>query len=358
MLRGLYTAVSAMQTTEKKMDVTANNMANVNTTSYKKDVVITESFPDVLLQKINGKISPEHFTNKPMVIEQQGDGYQLKTESGYFTVKTELGNSYNSEIRLAVDKSGYLRTFSLDPNGNIDTSNGNLVLNSAGQQIFVGEDPFQITENGQVVVNGQSVGSIINRGYNNTIGTINGGLRLNHIEVNFSQGTLQETGNNLDIALKGTGFFKVFTPDGEMFTRSGSFTLNDNGEIITPEGYFLAGQWGSILADGQDFQLTEKGEIIVNNEVVDQIEIIDIENTKSLRKHGLGFYYPEEGTEIEEREFTGEVLQGFLEASNIDPIREMIEMINTYRAYESNQKVISSYDEILKKATNEIGRIG
>ncbi|SCY87184.1 flagellar hook-basal body protein [Alkaliphilus peptidifermentans] len=358
MLRGLYTAVSAMQTTEKKLDVSANNMANVNTTSYKKDVVISESFPEVLLQKINGKIPPEAFKAAPIEIDQQGNGFKLKAENGLFTVKTQLGNSYNSEIRLAADESGYLKTYNLDNNGNIDTTDGSMVLDSNGNSIFVGEEPFEISANGQVTVNGQATANLITRGHYNTIGTINGGLRLNHIEVDFSQGTLQETGNDLDIALKGSGFFKVLTPNGEMYTRNGNFSLNDNGEVITGEGYFLAGQWGSILVDGQDFQLTDRGEVIINNEIVDQIEIVDIENVKGLRKHGHGYFYVEEGVELQANNFSGNVIQGFLEASNVNPIKEMIDMINIYRTYESNQKVVRTYDELLQKAANEIGKIG
>ncbi|KAB3526664.1 flagellar hook-basal body protein [Alkaliphilus serpentinus] len=360
MLRGLYTAVSAMQTTEKRLDVTANNMANVNTTSFKKDVVITESFPEVLLQKINGSHLPEAFNNSTQTeVHRVEGGFQLKTEGGLFSTQNSIGVSYNREIQFAVDAEGYLRTFSRDADGQLDTSSGSLVLDTGGNSIFVGEEAFEINQQGQVIVNGQPLANLITRGHYNTIGTINGGLRLNSIATDFSQGSMEQTGNSLDLALKGDGFFKVLTPEGEeLYTRNGSFTLNANGEIITAEGLFLAGQWGSILAQDGSFQVTESGEILINGEVVDQIDILEIDNIKDLRKRGEGYFYPEEGVEIQATAFTGEVLQGFLEASNVNPIREMVDMISIYRTYESNQKVVRSYDELLQKAVNDIGRLG
>lgn len=360
MLRGLYTAASAMQTTEKKLDVAANNMANVNTTSFKKDVVISESFPEVLLQKMNGSLLPEAFNNTMNVeVNKSGDGFQLRTESGLFTSRSSVGTSYNREIQFALDSEGYLRTYSRDSDGQIDTSAGSLVLDQGGRPIFVGEEDYDVNQLGQVMVNGQAIASLITRGHINTIGTINGGLRINSIETDFSQGVLEETGNSLNLALKGQGFFKVITSEGdELYTRNGSFTLNPNGEIITEEGHFLAGQWGSILAQGGSFQISNSGQIIIDGQVEDQIEIVDIANLKDLRKLGEGYFTIAEGAELEAKPFLGEVLQGYLEGSNVNPVREMVEMINIYRTYESNQKVVRSYDELLQRAVNDIGKLG
>ncbi len=355
MLRGLYTAVSAMQTTEKKIDVTANNIANANTTSYKRDVVISETFPEVLLQKINGRLPSEAFSMAPITIEQDGEAYQLSSDRGLFTVSSPLGTSYNRDIGFALDESGYLKTYSRNGTGAVDTSQGNYVLDSNGRAIHIEGDSFEVNAAGQIVSNGQVIADLINRGTINTIGTINGGLRISKIDTDFSQGTPEETGNSLDIALQGNGFFKVLTPRGEMYTRNGNFTVNSNGEIITAEGYFLSGQFGSILAEGRDFTINEAGELILDNEVIDAIEIVDITNLSVLRKYGEGYFEMAEGTELETQAFNGKVLQGFLESSNVNTIKEMVEMINSYRNYESNQKIVKAYDDILQRAVNDIG---
>ena len=355
MLRGLYTAVSAMQVTEKKIDVTANNIANVNTTSFKKDVVISETFPEVLLQKINGKLPSEAFSMAPIDVQKDGEAYQLSSDRGLFTVKSPLGLSYNREIGFALDESGYLKTYSRNGLGDIDTSQGNLVLDSNGKAILIEGNSFEVTTAGQVVSNGQVVANLINRGTINTIGTINGGLRISKVDTDFSQGSLEETGNDLDLAIQGKGFFKVLTPKGEMYTRNGNFTINTNGEIVTAEGYYLSGEYGSILAEGRDFTLSESGALILNDQVVDRIEIVDIANLSVLRKYGEGYFQVTEGGTLETQPFNGKVLQGFLESSNVNSIKEMVEMISNFRSYESNQKIVKAYDDILQRAVNDIG---
>lgn len=360
MLRGLYTAVSAMQTTEKKIDVISNNLANVNTTSFKKDVVVSEAFPEVLLHKINGNIPSQALSANTAVEVKKGENaYQLSTQGGFFTAQTPMGISYSRETSFAVDESGYLKTYHRDNEGNVDTTYGNYILDANGKRVNVENQPFEINELGQVVANGQVLGNLVNKGGPNVIGTINGGLRINSIETNFLQGSLEETGNPLHMAIKGNGFFHVANIQGESFyTRNGTFTLNDNGEIITSEGYFLLNDKGwSIPVGGTDFQLTEKGEIIIDGVVADQIAMADITNTRALRKHGEGYYYVEKGMEIESQPFQGDILQGYLEGSNVNPIKEMVEMISSYRNYESNQKVVKAYDELLQRAVNDIGKL-
>ncbi|AKL93747.1 flagellar hook-basal body rod protein FlgF [Clostridium aceticum] len=362
MLRGLYTAVSAMQTTQKKLDVSSNNMANVNTTGFKKDVLISESFPEVLVKKINGSLPAEPYIGTLQVeVERDGEGFRLSTESGYFMAEGPLGTSHSSFTSFAVDEEGYLKTFTRDLHGRIDTREGNYILDANGNRILIEGNDIEVTQQGQVAANGQIVANLVTRPGFNTIGTINSGLRMEKIQTYFTQGTMEETGNSLDLAIEGNGFFKVNTPMGEMYTRNGNFTLDNNGEIVTKEGYHLIGQLGSILIeedfDIKDFRIGEDGAIVLNNQVIDFIDMINITNVNVLRKHGEGFYRVAEGGEIEAEPFEGRVLQGYLEASNINPVAEMVNMITVLRAYESNQKVVQAYDEILQKAVNEIGRV-
>lgn len=362
MLRGLYTAVSGMQTTQKKVDVISNNIANVNTTGFKKDVVVTESFPEVLIKKMNGNLRPEPYSRYISVdVDRDGQAINITTESGYFVSEGPMGKSYSSSSSFTIDEEGFLRTFVRDNGGEIDASKGNYILDSNGARIQVDDNNIDINNRGQVLVNGQEAADLLYRPGFDVIGTLNSGLGLNRVQTYFTQGSPEETNNTLDIAIDGQGFFKVATPLGEMYTRNGNFTLNDNGEIVTKEGYFLLGELGSIILDEefslQNFQIAEDGAIILNGEFIDQIDIVNISNLKDLRKYGEGFYQFAEGSEIQAQDFRGKVLQGFLETSNINPIDEMVDMITSLRLYESNQKVVQAYDEILQKAVNDIGRV-
>lgn len=358
MLRGLYTATSAMQTSQKKLDVSSNNMGNMNTTGFKKDVVVSEAFPEVFLHKLNGS-NPNRAVSNNLVVDvnQVDNEFNLSTTGGFFSADSVNGVSYNRSTSFTVDEEGYLRTFLRDTDGRPNPSEGNYILNQQGSRVFVGQDNFDIDNRGQVIVNGQITDQLVRVPSRSVIGTMNSGLRLDRIQTNFNGGSFEETGNQLDFAIEGKGFFQVQTPRGMMFTRDGNFTLNNNGEIVTSEGHFLIGQFGSIMLDSNDFQLGSNGEIIVDNEVVDQINLVDINNVHDLRKYGQNLYYMDESKEAEPIAFEGKVIQGFLEGSNINSIDEMVNMINILRLYESNQKVIQSYDEILHKAVNEIGRM-
>lgn len=357
MLRGLYTATSAMQTSQKRLDVSSNNMANMNTTGFKKDVVVTEAFPEVFIHKLNGSFPNKPLANQLFVeVKKMGDEFSLSTSSGFFSAESLGGVSFSRSTTFTVDGEGYLRTFLRDANGNPNTSEGNYILNKEGNRVFVGQGNFDINDKGQISVNGQVGDQLLTIPKRSVIGTMNSGLRLDRIQTKFTQGTLEETGNQLDIGIEGKGFLQIQTPRGVMFTRDGNLSLNDNGELVTSEGYYLMGQFGSILLDSDNFQLGENGEIIVDGQVIDQISLVNISNVHDLRKYGENLYYMESGMELESEEFDGKVLQGFLEGSNINTIEEMVNMINILRLYESNQKVIRSYDEILQKAANEIGK--
>lgn len=362
MLRGLYTAVSAMQTTQKKLDVVSNNMANINTTAFKKDVVVTEAFPEVLIQKINGHQQTEpYLRNISVETERDGEALKVSTESGYFVAESPLGRSYSSYTSFALDEEGYLRTFVRDTEGRIDASEGNYILDTNGNRIQVDGNDIDVNQQGQVVVNGQMVANLLYRPGFNTIGTINSGLRLEKMQTNFTQGSFEETGNPLDLGIEGNGFFRINTPQGEMYTRNGNFTLNANGEIVTKEGYPLMGQYGSIMIEGEfqtaDFRIAEDGAVILKGEFIDQIDVLNITNVNELRKYGEGYYQIAEGSEVKTEAFQGKIMQGYLETSNINAIEEMVDMISILRLYEANQKVVQAYDEILQKAVNEIGRV-
>ncbi|ABR46599.1 flagellar basal body rod protein [Alkaliphilus metalliredigens QYMF] len=363
MFRGLYTATSGMQTAQRKLDVTSNNIANINTTGFKKDVVAAESFPEVLIRKINHDIRPRPFNlNSGVEVTREGEALGLSTDAGFFRVETDQGISHNREASFAPDEDGFLRTYRRDLNGEIDASRGNYLLDATGQRVQVDNGNLEVNNQGQLTFGGGAT-NLLYRPLGHVLGTMNSGVRIQKIETNFAQGAVAETANPLDVALNGQGFFRILTPNGEMYTRNGNFTMSNEGQLVTTEGHEVEGNAGAItfneaqLMAAENIQITDKGEILLDGVVVDQIQIVNINNVKDLRKHGQSYYYGEEGFELELAPFEGEVLQGYLEESNINSIQEMVEMISTFRDYEANQKVVQAYDEILQKAVGEIGKL-
>ncbi|HZK57134.1 MAG TPA: flagellar hook-basal body complex protein [Clostridia bacterium] len=358
MFRGLYTATSGMQTSQKRLDIASNNMANVNTTGFKKDIMVSEAFPEVLIKKINGQLPTKPVkTSGSLEINRDGEGFNVTTERGFFIIDSPMGTSYNRELNFAVDENGYLRTYGRDLEGRIDTSEGNFVLDRQNNRIQVENNNIDINPQGQLTADGAVIADLIYKPNFGVIGTINSGRRFERTHTDFNQGTPEETGNTLDFAISGRGFFRVAFPEGEMYTRNGSFYLNANREVVTDEGYQLLGRNGNIVLDGDDFRFGSNGEIIMDGEAINQIDIINILNVNDLDKYGQSYYILKENAEIEDAPFEGEILQGFLEGSNINPISEMVNMINIMRAYESNSKVVKAYDEILQKAVTEVGKL-
>jgi flagellar basal-body rod protein FlgF len=176
--------------------------------------------------------------------------------------------------------------------------------------------------------------------------------------TNYEQGHLKETGNVLDIALDGEGFFSIQTPQGIQYTRKGNFELNANGTLVTLEGYPVLGKGGrEIQISGHEVVVDSSGAIIVDGAEVDALQIVDFLNKKGLLKIGDSLYSPidpnDQGMPAEKIL----VQQGFIEGSNVDSIKVMTEMIDVIRGYESYLKVIQSMNENNGKAVNELGKL-
>ncbi|MGF7057734.1 flagellar hook-basal body complex protein [Brassicibacter mesophilus] len=357
MNNSLYIAASALRTNQQTIDVISNNLANTNTTGYKKDLVISEAFPEVLLSKINDRIDMDnHRPFKGINVEQNEDIFSLSTDSGYFKVKTPAGNGYSRSLQFTVDDNGYLKTFYRTIDDDIKSDGENFVLGKNGP-IRVEDKNIEIDAQGNVISNGQIIDNLMIFPPFSVIGTTSGGVRLDRISTDFTEGTTLETGNSLDFALRGDGFFKVQTDNGEMYTRDGSFSLNNRGELVTKEGYFVLGKYGSIVLDDNSFTISSNGDIIKEGQVVDSLDIVQIGNKEYLRKQGNNLYKMLDNVEPEENQFDGQVLRGYLESTNVDTIKEMVNMITALRSYESSQRVIKSQDELLGKVVNELGRV-
>jgi flagellar basal-body rod protein FlgG len=175
--------------------------------------------------------------------------------------------------------------------------------------------------------------------------------------TNFEQGHLKGTGNALDVALSGEGFFSVKTPNGIQYTRKGNFVLNSSGTLITQEGYPVLSKGGSeIQISGKEVVVASNGEIIVDGVEVDSLNVVDFANKKGLLKKGDSLYSPEDPNDQGAPAEETLVEQGFIESSNVDSIKAMTEMIDVIRGYESYQKILQSMNET-NSQTNEIGKL-
>ena len=335
MNRGLYIGASALIANQKRLDVLSNNLSNVNTSGYKKDIVLEESFPEVLLKKINDLPGNKIAGGNGVTVEKDGQVYTAHTDNGYFMVKTPMGTSYQKDIEYIVDGEGNLSTFYKNNKGEYKTDGENYIVGQGGNPTVYTPSP-------------------------SVIGTMGAGAKFHKIITDFSQGDMVETGGNLDISLKGPGFFKVEGQNGEVFyTRDGSFSVNNQGELVTLEGHRVLGKNGGPITIGEnsDIKVTKGGQVISGGEALGTLDIVDLDNEEYLRKIGNNLYKMIDGVGGEEIPFNGQVLQGYLESSNIDSIKELVEMITLMRNFESCQKVIRVQDEMLEKSANEIGRV-
>lgn len=282
MLRGLYTGASGMVVQMHKMDTIANNMANVDTTGYKRDTAIMKAFPQMLIRR-------------------------------------------------------------LDDNG-------------------VYKFPFGSADTAPVV------------------GQLGTGAELNEVYTVFTEGPLKQTGNSFDLAIEGHGFFSVQTPQGVRYTRNGTFLINKDGMLVDSQGDAVLGDKGPIFLKKNNFIVDQNGKIYQNadfagdphrlvspnentwknTQLVDTLKIVDFNDRRYLKKQGNSYW--------KETDFSGppkavglgattKIEQGFLETSNVNPVTEMVQMIQVNRAYEANQKTIQEQDSLAGKLINDAVKV-
>jgi len=189
------------------------------------------------------------------------------------------------------------------------------------------------------------------------------GSKLAAVSKLFTQGDFQQTGNELDMAIQGKGFFQIRRVDGEIaYTRQGTFRLDNNGQLVTADGEPLDPPI-NIPSDAELISIEQSGEVsviqpgIVTPSVVGRIELANFINPAGLISIGKGLYKETDasGTAIlgfpDENEF-GALQQGFVESSNVNVVEELTNMILAQRAYELNSKAITTSDEMLQTANN------
>lgn len=259
MIRALHTAATGMDAQQQRIDVISNNLANVNTTGFKKQ---RADFQDLLYQTVRA--------------------------------------------------------------------------------------PGTTSAQGTAVPSGLQVGT---------------GVRTAATHRTFTTGDLMNTGNQLDVAIEGAGFFQVTMPGGQIaFTRAGNFELDQQGQMVTTDGYLLdpsiaippGAKTVAIGADGT-VSATLDGETAPTE--VGQIQLVNFVNPGGLQAIGRNFYQAtiasgDAQTGTPGQQGLGSLMQNFLEGSNVKVVEEMINLISSQRAYDINSKVIQASDEMLQTTTN------
>lgn len=258
MVKGLYTAYTGMRNEQQRMDILTNNLANSDTTGFKKEGVTSQSFDSLLAYRIKDSATPQDA---------------------------------------------------------------------------------------------------------NRIGSMSLGVKIGEVYTDYGQGPLKVTDNTFDIALAGEGFFTIdFTNKaGEtstLYTRDGNFNMTKEGYLVTQDGDFVVGTNGQhiqLSTTAAETQIDRGGRIYQDGVLRGQLQITDFENYDYLEKYGENLYRPLEGAT--ERAASAETRQGYLEAANVQTVYEMVQMIATTRAYETNQKVIQAHNDTLQIAANQIGKL-
>ena len=201
----------------------------------------------------------------------------------------------------------------------------------------------------------------------NPIGSMATGVYMQEMVPDFSQGAVRETGQATDMAIltgdlpdeNGGLFFTVTNENGDIrYTRNGHFTVDGEGYLTANHGYYVLDRAGNrIQTNGSDFQVGANGTIQADGINTD-LNIAYIANTNDLVKEANDLLSLTEGEALQAPEASYQIAQNTLEGSNVDPMLSMTEMMNAYRNFEQNQRVLKTYDESMGKAVNEIARLG
>lgn len=184
-----------------------------------------------------------------------------------------------------------------------------------------------------------------------------GGVNMTETFSNFSGGGIVKTGNPLDVALMGDGFFQVQMGDQNLYTRNGEFSISPAGLLSTSAGHTVLDEGGSpIDVSGGIIAIDETGNVKVNGEIRSKLAIIDFADPHGLKRVGDNIFQASEAMIASSQQATQTVVGAqALETSNVRVPTEMINMMMALRAYGANQKVISSIDETVSRMIDQVG---
>ena len=174
----------------------------------------------------------------------------------------------------------------------------------------------------------------------------------------LSEGTFKKTGNPLDLAIHGDGFFTIGTPEGERYTRNGNFQIGNDGQIVTRNGDPVLSENGApffLSPDDTHIEIDSSGMLSTENGELGKIAVVSFVDRRDMNIVANGLYSTtQQANPAEETK----IAQGMLEESNVQPIVEMTRMIDIHRAYEGTKKFIQKEDERLKNMIKEYARVG
>jgi flagellar basal-body rod protein FlgF len=198
----------------------------------------------------------------------------------------------------------------------------------------------------------------ITTGENGRIDPLSGMLPKASYGVNFQSGETHPTQRDLDAALQGEGFFQVRTPTGETaYTRAGAFHIKGDRTLVTADGALVLSDGGSpitLQAEGGEISIGTDGIISQGDVQVGRLGVVRFLDNSKLVPVGGGMFRAPEGVAVIPTD-KALVLQGHLEASNVTPLREMVALVQIARAYEANQKLLSTRDQMLQRTLESLG---
>ncbi len=186
------------------------------------------------------------------------------------------------------------------------------------------------------------------------------------VKTDFRQGPIQYTGNPLDVAIAGEGFFKVETPQGTAYTRAGNFRLDSQRRLVTAEGYPVLANGAPIIVDpglakggvitleNTRFLIADDGTVSIDGTEIGRLDIVTFKDLSTLKKLGENLFQGDETQEIPVE--APDVRQGHLEESNADPLEEIVNLIDIQREFEAIQKSLRGSDETTGRMIETYGR--
>ena len=190
------------------------------------------------------------------------------------------------------------------------------------------------------------------------VGKLGLGAYTAGVATDHAQGDMQTTGNPLDLAISGQGYFAVQTPQGVRYTRDGNFYRAANGQLSTVNGQAVlddTNQPITIPEETTSISVGSKGEIYADNQQIGQLQFVQFAGPQAVLKQGNNLYYTQNNAQPQAA--SGEIQQGMLERSNVNTVNEMVNLIANYRVYEANSKAVTTQDSMLDKSVNEVGRL-
>jgi len=175
--------------------------------------------------------------------------------------------------------------------------------------------------------------------------------------TDYSQGPLSTTGNPLDLALNGRGFFVAVSPTGPLLTRDGNFRLSSSGKLETQDGFAVRGQDGNPvqLDPSRRIDITPTGEIMQDGQTVSQLDIVDAKDANNLSKHGLNYF--EFSSDAVTPSTNSEVKQGALENANVQSADSAVRLVSVMRQFEMLQRAANIGADMSRRVLEDVAKV-